>query len=158
MSRSFSLIVAAISSRDVLETCTNASLRSVLAQHLTECFIQLLRGTKSQAHRPGDNSRLLESLPTKSQALLNDVLLDRLLHVLYDAKAALLVQNSVPLIAILFEAILEASMHSLDFWSAFQNHKSTPKLIVELLLDESRVAIRKATFKQVVQKCSYTPG
>jgi hypothetical protein len=158
LARSFSLLVAAISSREVLDTCTNDSLRSVLAQHLTETFIQLLRGTVSLAHILGENSHLAESLSSKSQSLLNGALLNRLLQVLYDSKELLLIQNSVPLISSLFEAILEASMHSSDFWNTFQNHERTPKLIFELLLDDPRVAIRKATVKQIAQKCSYTPG
>lgn len=39
------MIVAAITNRDVLESCAGEDMRGYLALHLIECLTQLLRGT-----------------------------------------------------------------------------------------------------------------
>ena len=45
LSRSVGLIVAAITTRNILESCAGEDLRGYLALHLIECLTQLLRGT-----------------------------------------------------------------------------------------------------------------
>ena len=45
LTRAISLIVAAISDRDVLDHCTSDDLRDCLALHLIDCFVHFLKGT-----------------------------------------------------------------------------------------------------------------
>jgi hypothetical protein len=100
-----------------------------------------------------------EPVPADSlSSFLDGALLDRLLQLLYTAKATDAVQNSVPLVVSIFEAILEACFHSLRFWSAFKSHSNTPQLVRELLLDEPRTGLRKSIMKHLSNKCCYTPG
>lgn len=66
-------------------------------------------------------------------------------------------QNSVHLTWRSFEAILDASSHSLELWNSFASHLESECLLRELLLDDSRPAIRKSVVKHVTQKCGSNP-
>ena len=45
LTRAVSLIVAALSDRDVLDHCASDDLRDCLALHLIDCFVHFLKGT-----------------------------------------------------------------------------------------------------------------
>jgi len=45
LTRAVSLVVAAISDPNVLRDCASDELRDILALHLIDCFVQLLKGT-----------------------------------------------------------------------------------------------------------------
>ena len=139
LSKSVSLIVSAITTREVLDSCVD-DLRNLLALHLTECLTKLLR----------------EPIPTESlYSYLDSALLERLLQLLYTAKASTASPNSVQLAASIFEAILEASFHSPQLWSAFRSHLQTPQLLCELILLDPRAVLRKSVVKQISNKCCF---
>jgi ubiquitin carboxyl-terminal hydrolase 34 len=140
LSRSVGLIVSAITTREVLDSCVDDDLKSFLALHLTECLTKLLR----------------EPVPASSLGShLNSTLLERLLQLLCAAKAATTSPNSVQLVANAFEATLEASFHSPQLWSAFRSHPKTPHLLCELILLDPRPGLRKGVLKQITSKCCY---
>jgi hypothetical protein len=97
-------------------------------------------------------------VPAESLSLyLDSALFDRLLELLYLAKAAQAVQTAIQLVASTFEVILEASFHSPQFWSVFIAHPHTAQLLQDLLLDEPRTPLRKSIMKQITNKCLFTP-
>ncbi|KAE8446846.1 hypothetical protein EG329_011623 [Mollisiaceae sp. DMI_Dod_QoI] len=101
---------------------------------------------------------LKESPPPGALAtLLNDILLVRLLQLLYDAMRSETSQNSVHLTWRSFEAILDASSHNPELWQSFASHLRSKSLLRELLLEDNRSAIRKSVVKHVTQKCSSIP-
>ncbi|KAF8857285.1 ubiquitin C-terminal hydrolase-like protein [Acephala macrosclerotiorum] len=141
--RAIQLLVAAISDPDVLDQCGSDNLKDCLALHLLDCFIKLLKESP---------------LPSSLATLLNDTLLKRLLQLLYGAMKSETSQNSVHLTWRSFEAILDASSHSLELWNSFASHLESECLLRELLLDDTRPAIRKSVVKHVIQKCGSTPS
>ncbi len=48
LTRAISLIVAALSDRDVLDHCTSDDLRDCLALHLIDCLVHFLKGISGQ--------------------------------------------------------------------------------------------------------------
>jgi len=50
LTRAISLIISAISDKDVLDHCTSDDLRDCLALHLIDCFVQLLKGKRRPQH------------------------------------------------------------------------------------------------------------
>jgi ubiquitin carboxyl-terminal hydrolase 34 len=52
LSRSVDLIIAAITTRDILESCAGEELKGYLALHLIECLTQLLRGKNISLNPP----------------------------------------------------------------------------------------------------------
>lgn len=143
LTRAISLIVAAVSNSDILEHCTVGDLRDYLALHLIECLVQFLK----------------EPVPPSAIApLLNSVLLERLLQLLYDAKEAETSHNSVLLTGRCFEAILEASVHNPELWKSFVSHLHGNTLLRDLILDDDRPSIRKTIAKQIMNKCTFSPS
>lgn len=96
-------------------------------------------------------------IPSSVRPHLNETLLQRLLHLLYDAKAIETSQQSVQLTWKLFDAILETSMHSPDFWASFHSHLRSKPLLRELLLEDSQPVIRRSIQKQISGKCTFSP-
>jgi ubiquitin carboxyl-terminal hydrolase 34 len=89
------------------------------------------------------------------EKLLDGALLERLLQLLHAAKTSTGVPNSVRLVTSTFEAMLEASFHSSQFWAAFKSHIETPQLLRELLLEEDRTQLRKVILKQISSRLSW---
>ncbi|KAF4629829.1 hypothetical protein G7Y89_g8311 [Cudoniella acicularis] len=143
LTRAISLVVAAISDKDVLGNCTSDDLRDCLALHLIDCLVQFLKEPL---------------LPTTIAPYLNEVLLERLLHLLYNARLVSSNQNSSQLTWRAFEAILEASLHNVEMWNSFATHLKNSTLLCDLLLEDPRPVIRKSVGKQVVNKCTFSPS
>ncbi|TVY73211.1 Ubiquitin carboxyl-terminal hydrolase [Lachnellula suecica] len=143
ITRAVTLIVAAISDHDVLENCPSDDLRDFLALHLIDCLTTLLK-----------EPLLPETIPP----LLNQALLDRLLHLLQAFRATGTTQNSVHLIFRIFEALLEASLHSLELWTSFISHLKSSHLLQDLVLEDPRGVIRKSVSKSIANKCVLTPS
>ncbi|KFY87186.1 hypothetical protein V500_07114 [Pseudogymnoascus sp. VKM F-4518 (FW-2643)] len=143
LSRSLGLIVSAITNQEVLDSCANEDLRSLLAQALVECLMQLLR----------------EPIPVETVTnCLTTTLLECLLQILESARLSKIAKNSIQMVSSAFEAILEASLHSRPFWTSFITAPSTPQLIHKLLLEDHRSSLRKSIMKQMTSKCSFTPS
>ncbi|KFX98867.1 hypothetical protein V490_02068 [Pseudogymnoascus sp. VKM F-3557] len=143
LSRSLGLIVSAITNREVLDSCANEDLRSLLAQALVECLMQLLR----------------EPIPVETVTeCLTPTLLECLLQILEFARLSKAAKNSIQMVSSSFEAILEASLHSRPFWTSFITASSTPELIRKLLLEDHRSSLRKSIMKQMTSKCTFTPS
>jgi ubiquitin carboxyl-terminal hydrolase 34 len=66
-------------------------------------------------------------------------------------------QNSAHLTWRSFEAIVEASTHSPDFWDVTSAHLSATPLLRELVFEDPRPMVRKSIVKQIVAKCTYSP-
>ncbi|KAN0095287.1 ubiquitin C-terminal hydrolase-like protein [Hyaloscypha variabilis] len=143
LTRAISLIIAALSDRDVLDHCASDDLRDCLALHLIDCFVHFMK----------------EPIPPASIApYLNDILLQRLLQLLHDAKGIQSSQNSVHLTWRSFEAILEGCIHNPELWSHFASYLASNTLLRELLLDDPRPLIRKSVAKHIVSKCTFSPS
>jgi ubiquitin carboxyl-terminal hydrolase 34 len=139
-SRAIGLVVAAINTNVVVDSCPSEEMRFFVALHLTECLTHLLREPISADFLTG---------------YLDKELLDRLLQLLYSAKVRPDVPNSVQLVASAFEVILEICFHSPNFWLEFKSKPSTPRLFVELLLEEPRTGLRKSIMKQISIRSSW---
>lgn len=85
---------------------------------------------------------------------LNENLLNRLTHMLYQAKNDCTSNSAFNLTGKCFEAILEASLHNLEFWNLVRVHMKESSLLRELLLDDRRALIRKTVAKQIMAKCT----
>ena len=143
LSRSLGLIVSGITNQEVLDSCENEDLRSLLAQALVECLMQLLR----------------EPIPVETVTkCLTTTLLECLLQILESARLSKAAKNSIQMVSSAFEAILEASLHSRPFWTNFIMAPSTPELIRKLLLEDHRSSLRKSIMKQMTSKCTFTPS
>lgn len=143
LARSLGLVASAITNQEVLDSCANEDLRSLLAQTLVEFLIQLLREPIS-----------VDTLAT----CLTTTLLGCLLTLLQRARLSKEAKNSVQMVSCTFEAILEASLRSRTFWVAFITGPTTPRLIRDLLLEDHRISLRKSIMKQITSKCSFTPS
>ncbi|ELR08910.1 hypothetical protein VC83_05858 [Pseudogymnoascus destructans] len=143
LSRSLGLIVSAITNQEVLDSCANEDLRSLLAQALVECLMRLLR----------------EPIPVETVTnCLTTTLLECLLQILESARLSKASENSIQMVSSAFEAILEASLNSRSFWTSFITAPFTPELISELLLEDHRSSLRKSIMKQMTSKCTFTPS
>ncbi|KAH6668875.1 ubiquitin C-terminal hydrolase-like protein [Halenospora varia] len=143
LTRAISLIVDAISDKDVLGSCTSGELRDWLALHLVDCLLQFLKEPV---------------IPSNIAPHLNENLLGRLLQILYDAKSVLSTPNSIQLTFRAFEALLEASLHSSEMWSPFAARLEKSTILRDLLLEDSRSVIRKNVGKQIVNRCTFGPS
>jgi len=143
LARSLSLIVSAITNEEVLDSCENEDLRSLLAQTLVDCLIQLLR----------------EPIPADALATcLTTRLLECLLKLLETSRLSNAAKNSVQMVSATLEAILEASLRSQPFWAAFICSPDMPQLLRELLLEDPRSSLRRSVMKQITSKCTFTPS
>ncbi|RFU29187.1 hypothetical protein B7463_g7158, partial [Scytalidium lignicola] len=143
LSRSISLIVSAISNPDILGQCPTQDLRDFLAINLIDRFLQFLR-------EPNLSGSIASSFGKD--------LVDRLLQLLYTSRAATSSPNSVHLTWRIFEVMLEASVHNPSFWITFKSHLTSSPLLRSLLLEDPRVVIRKSVYKQISNKCSFSPS
>ncbi|TAQ90895.1 hypothetical protein B7494_g771 [Chlorociboria aeruginascens] len=139
ITRAIALIVSAISHADVLDHCASQELRNSLALHLIDSLVALLR-----------------VLPDSVATHLNELLLERLLHILYEARSMTTTPNSVYLTWRSFEAILEACLHNPMLWTSFKLHLNSTTLLADLLVSDPRAVIRKSVAKQITNKCSFT--
>jgi hypothetical protein len=96
-------------------------------------------------------------LPNSVASLLSETLLERLLQLLHDALSVATYQIAIHLVCRSFEAILEASLHNPDFWSAFKSRLNSNMLLKELLLENSTAVVRKNVTKQIMTKCTFSP-
>lgn len=141
--RSLGLIVSAIINPEVLDSCESDDLRSLLAQTLVDCFIQLLR----------------EPIPADALAtFLSTDLLDRLVGLLQTARLNKQAKSPVQMVSIAFEAILEASTRHREFWQSFITAPGTPQLLRELLIEDERTSLRKSIMKQIGNRCQFSPN
>lgn len=155
--RAISLIVASISDPKVLEHCGSDSLRANLALHLMDCLIHFLKGTWSKCHDAGTADFPEPVLPTSIAPILSNCLLERLLELLYAGRQAETSPSSINLATRSFEALLEASVHNLEFWKGFVSHLQNCDLLQVLILEDPRPFIRKNVVKQIVNKCTFIP-
>ena len=91
-------------------------------------------------------------------ASLDSALLDRLLELLYKAKAATVSTESTNMTIRTFEAILEASGQSTVLWEAFKSHMDENSLSRDVLLVEPRMIIRRSIAKSISAKSVYSTG
>jgi hypothetical protein len=56
-----------------------------------------------------------------------------------------------------FSAIIEASIHSAAFWDLFTRRPDIPGLIKELVLDDSRLNLRKCVAERMSHVCKVLP-
>ncbi|KAG9243508.1 ubiquitin C-terminal hydrolase-like protein [Calycina marina] len=139
LDRSISLIVLAISDLGVLEA-SNPETYSRLCESMIGCLSYLLKE---------------HPVPDSVLKVLNGRLLRRLLDLLYAAKAVY-TSEAAHLTCRIYDAILEASSHSMEFWSEFREHLQGRNLLQELILTEPRFSIRKNIMKATLAKCLYS--
>src|SRR4051812_22742126 len=89
---------------------------------------------------------------------LNGKLLSRLLDMLYHAKAVVNSRDALNLTARSFDAILESSLHNPELWASFASHLNENTLLEDLLLDDTRISLRKSISKQILTKCNSEQG
>ncbi len=157
LTRATSLIVAAISDQDVLSQCAADNLRGSLALQMLDCLIKFLKGKSVQCMKERQLKVTEPLLPTSIAPLLNETLLQRLLVILYEAKGVETAQNSDHLTWRSFEAILEASSHNSELWTAFSNHMRSTPLLRQLIFEDSRPNVRRSVVKQIMNKSVYSP-
>jgi ubiquitin carboxyl-terminal hydrolase 34 len=109
-----------------------------------------------RSHLSLDTNMLIISgpvIPAAATPFLNYTLLQRLLGLLSKAKLVTTSQNSIDLTCRSFQAILDASLHNPELWVSFKAHLENSDLLRDLILGDSRPAIRKEIMKQVLDKC-----
>ncbi|KAH8805567.1 ubiquitin C-terminal hydrolase-like protein [Xylogone sp. PMI_703] len=143
LGRAIELIVSAISNPDILEQCPSQDLRDFLAINLIDRFLQFLR-------EPNISSTVVSSF--------GQGLVERLIQLLLISRSATSSPNSVHLTWRIFEVMLEASVHNPLFWAAFKGHLTGSPLFQNLLLEDPRTVIRKSVYKQISNKCSFSPS
>ena len=87
--------------------------------------------------------------------LLDGSLLDRLIQLIYDSTDGVSSKISGEFVNCAFEAIMYISQHSALFWNSFKANPDSSKLIMGLILHDTRSEVRRATMKQLSQICSY---
>ncbi|OTB08655.1 hypothetical protein M426DRAFT_159173 [Hypoxylon sp. CI-4A] len=128
LSRSISLIVAAICDPEVVERGSSEALQLKLSLELVDNFVQLLKETT-------DVEGVIQTLDSDLQTRLGTILTG--------AAAAQTNQVSIELINRSFEALLECCTKSNAFWKGFQDQAGVQKVVQRLLLDDPRPIVRK---------------
>ncbi len=142
ITRSLGLVVSALVNPQVLDSCKAEALSDNLAHSLVECLCQLLQ--KQVPNEAADQN-------------LTTALLKCLLQLL--EKARLNITESAPqMISSTLEAILEASLHSKSFWTAFASSASTLNKMRLLLLEHPNIDVRRQVQKLLTKKCLYVPS
>lgn len=126
----------------MISSCGSIDLQGLVVQHLSECLTQILKEPVPMADL--------------SPQLKPDLCL-RLMSLLVAARTSS-ATNSTQLVTCLLESLLEASLFSKDFWKAFVGHEGVHQLVNDLILQDSRVGLRKSCVKLIGQKCSFTPS
>ncbi|RKF60923.1 putative ubiquitin hydrolase [Erysiphe neolycopersici] len=136
--RALSLIVATISDPTFLDGCTNYKIKNYLMIQLINCLILFLK----------------EPVPPSSlSSLLNNKLLEHLLKILTETRLSTESQSH-HVTSMSFEAIIESSIHSINFWEVTLLHLKNTTLLRELLLESPHDSIRKSTAKVILDKCT----
>ncbi|KHJ35678.1 putative ubiquitin hydrolase [Erysiphe necator] len=136
--RAVSLIVATISDPTFFDSCANNELKNLLLIQLINCLILFLK----------------KPLPPSSiSSLLDKNLLEHMLKILMETRLSNESQSH-HVTSILFESIIESSIHSLKFWEAFLSHLKNSMLLRELLLESPHYSIRKGAAKVILEKCT----
>ncbi|RDW59732.1 hypothetical protein BP6252_12819 [Coleophoma cylindrospora] len=142
ITRTVSLLVAAISDENILASYGDAELRDGVALSLIDCLVRFLR----------------ETVLSETEALkLDATFLERLLQLLKDAQAFTTSENSVRLICKSFEAMLESSLQNPALWTLLQPYLEAG-LVKDLILNDPRPIVRKTVTKQITDKCVYSPS
>lgn len=96
-------------------------------------------------------------LPSSVASLLTENLLECLLQLLHKAKSVATSEIAIHVACKSFDAVLEASLHNPDFWSAFKLHLNGNTLLKDLLLENTTALVRKSVSKQIMTKCTFGP-
>ena len=155
--RALTLVVEAISDKDILNQCPTENLRDHLANQLIESLLDLIRGeffhidllycVFSWCKAP--------SLPSSVTPHFDELLLERLFQLLRMAISAPATQETVLLTCRSFEAILEISMLSASFWSSVEKHMLNSTILRELILDDPVSSVRKTATKLIMDRCLF---
>ncbi|RKF63805.1 putative ubiquitin hydrolase [Golovinomyces cichoracearum] len=135
--RAVSLLVATILDSAVLDDFTNNELKNTLSLQLIDCLIIFLR----------------ESSSSSISSLLDESLHKRLSEMLMDSLSSSLSQTS-HVTSMLFEAIIECSIHSTRFWDVTLLYLKKSEILKEMLLENPQESIRKSTAKVILDKCT----
>jgi ubiquitin carboxyl-terminal hydrolase 34 len=151
--------VAAISDANILADFATEPLTETLAIHLIDCLTQFLKGIHFMYTftRARLTCVLEPVVPTSVAPHLDATLLERLLSLIGSAGSSASTEGSVKLTCGLFEALLETSLHKPELWEALASHLKSDSLLQDLLLRDSRPAVRKQVAKQIVSKCTFSP-
>ncbi|ORY59104.1 uncharacterized protein BCR38DRAFT_488847 [Pseudomassariella vexata] len=142
--KAMSLLVAALCDSEVVDRCSHETLQVLLCDHLVDNFVQLLK------ENANSNPSVVPFLTAK--------LHERLLAILGIGVAAQTSPQSLELISLSFEAMLECCTRSLDFWNVFRQTPTVKAVVQRLLLTDDRSFVRKAVAKLMSSKCFYNHG
>ncbi|QSZ30008.1 hypothetical protein DSL72_004526 [Monilinia vaccinii-corymbosi] len=141
--RAMTLLIAAISDSEFIESSTPQAIRQTLAMHFVSSLASLLKDP---------------SLPSSSTVGIDDKLLRRLLDLLNAAKLVTTTETSVHLIWTSVEALLEVATQNSTLWATFIGHLNGSNLLQDLLLDDPRPFVRKSILKHVTSKFTFNPN
>ncbi|KAI9679654.1 MAG: hypothetical protein M1829_001616 [Trizodia sp. TS-e1964] len=147
ITRGVTVLVAALTSNNFHEGSSDEHLKIILATNVVDCLLKFLKEPVSSE--------------TSAKYFSDEaVLVDRLLAMLKVAKSpsAWNYPESVTLTLITFSTLLEASLHNLNLWNVFQSRADVPMLILQLILEDQRVDLRRGTTLIISNICKVLPS
>lgn len=155
--KTMSLVVAAIEDTNVIGRCRTEALQIELSQHLLDAFLQLLTGTFSLAtlFLVNTNNWTESAVEHTVDQFLTKEFQERLVTLLLEASAVQHSHHAAEVINCALHALLECCSLSKSFWELFRQNPSTKRIVQDLLRDH-RLSVRKSTGKLIKAKCTFT--
>ncbi|KAI9827937.1 MAG: hypothetical protein M1819_006880 [Sarea resinae] len=146
ISHGVGLLVSALTSSNMREGLTDNPLKFLAAAGLVKCLLDFLKEPVS--------------LETSEAYFSNEPLLvDCLCNLLTLAKETTLRfgGNPVDVVCQCFETVIEASLHSDTVWTTFSKRPDIQDLLQDLLLKDTRAALREGIAHSIFSVCSELP-
>lgn len=137
-----SLVVAAISDPEVVGRCPTPELQIDLSSALVDSFVRILQDPL---------------LPASVSRFLDGSLLRRLVQILSSTMTADAPESATKHACLCLLGIFECCSRSPEFWKEFRENDQVPELVADLLLNNSRPAVRQHTAELIGKKIIESP-
>lgn len=160
LGRVLRLLVSAIPDREVIDNGSGADLKAALATRLVDQFQMILRGISWQ--RIGERSHvqgltLADPMrPVSTVNILDDTLLSRLFEILGSTLVGPQTPTTPNLVTVTFRAIMDICTLRKDLWDRLCSESKLREIVQRLLVDDSRVMVRKSVATTIGEKVTYT--